>query len=185
MLASGRPEDYACPVDYAASATAFRGLLQDGEAVVAAAAVRITGTASNAISWGHHALASTGPTVDPCERAAREGTAGSLAAAYPACRGLPGTWLLAVTTRRLAVWYPSVGPRKELVWSVPASTLVHAAPAGRHRLTVPTIRLNFADGSAIRLNCLGHSEFLLRLAAHRAGRGPIPPISVGPRIAPG
>jgi len=172
-------------VDYAASATAFRGLLQDGESVIAAAAVRITGTASNALSWGRPPLGVAGSPDDPCERAAREGTAGSLATAYPGCRGLPGTWLLAVTDRRLAVWYPSVGPRKALVWSVPASTLLDAAPAGRHRLLAPTIRLRFADGSAIRLNCLGQREFLLRLAAHRATVGGAGRTSVGPHAAPG
>lgn len=178
-------EDYAGAVDYAASATAFRGLLQDGEAVVAAAAVRITGTASNALGWGRRGPMAADLGADACERAAREGTAGSLAAAYPGCRGLPGTWLLAVTDRRLAVWYPSVGPHKQLVWSVPAQTLVDAASAGRHHLLIPTVRLRFADGSAIRLNCLGDREFLLRLAARRAGRGWLRPGGGGPQPAPG
>ncbi len=153
--------------------------------VVAAAAVRITGTASNSLAWGRPAGGPARGIVDPCERDAREGTAGTLAAAYPSCRGLPGTWLLAVTNQRLAVWYPSVGPRKELVWSVPASALADASLAGRHHLLVTTIRLRFTDGSSIRLNCLGHREFLMRLAAHRATIGTSSPTASGPHAAAG
>lgn len=108
------------------------------------------------------------------ERGSRSGGEGSLAMTFPASGTRPGMWLLALTDRRLALWYPALGRSKRLEWEIPTAEFVGAEEAGRVRLVIPAVRLYFRDGSSLKLNAVGRTEFLRHL-----GEAGWPTISVG------